>query len=414
MTTNPSTSATAVKDPVCGMNVNPATAKHQLKHAGKPYYFCCGPCSEKFKADPDKYLLKPALPHSSGLVTLGRPVARPAPAPVISSASDQGSYVCPMCPKVRESKPGPCPSCGMALDPETPLAATRTEYTCPMHPEIVRPGPGSCPICGMALEPRTVTAIEEENPELRAMTRRFWVSLALTVPLLAVAMADMLPGMPVEHALPRGWLPWLELLLATPVVLWGGSPFFQRGWTSIVNRSTNMFTLIAMGTGVAYVFSLLAVVFPGLFPLSFRDMNGMPPVYFEASAAIVTLVLLGQVLELRARSHTSAALRALLDLSPKTARIVRDNQEDDIPLDEVKLGDHLRVRPGEKVPVDGVVLEGSSAIDESMITGESLPVEKKAGDRVIGATVNATGSFLMRAEHVGNETVLAQIVQMVA
>ena len=419
MTTNPSKSATAVKDPVCGMNVNPATAKHQLKHAGKPYYFCCGPCSEKFKADPDKYLLKPALPHSSGLVTLGRPVARPAPAPVISSASDQGSYVCPMCPKVRESKPGPCPSCGMALDPETPLAATRTEYTCPMHPEIVRLAPGSCPICGMALEPRTVSATEEENPELRDMTRRFWISLTLTVPLLAVAMADMLPGMPVEHALPGGWLPWIELLLASPVVLWGGWPFFQRGWTSIVNRSTNMFTLIAMGTGVAYLFSLTATVFPGVFPASFGgaangSMNGAPPVYFEAAAAIVTLVLLGQVLELRARSRTGAAIRALLNLSPKTARILRDGTERDIPLDTVKPGDRLRVRPGEKIPVDGEILEGTSSVDESMLTGESMPVVKEPGSRVIGATVNATGSFIMRAERVGSETLLARIVQMVS
>ena len=295
-----------------------------------------------------------------------------------------------------------------------PLAATRTEYTCPMHPEIVRPGPGSCPICGMALEPRTVTATEEENPELRDMTRRFWISLVLTVPLLAIAMADMLPGMPVEHALPAGWLPWIELLLATPVVLWGGWPFFQRGWASIVNRSTNMFTLIAMGTGVAYLYSLIATVFPGVFPASFRDMSGTPPVYFEAAAAIVTLVLLGQVLELRARSRTGAAIRALLDLSPKTARILRDGTEQDIPLDQVKPGDRLRVRPGEKIPVDGVVLEGTSSVDESMITGESMPVAKEPGSRVIGATVNGTGSFVMRAERVGSETLLAQIVQMVS
>ncbi len=412
MTTNPSTSATAVKDPVCGMNVNPATAKHHLKHAGKPYYFCCRPCSEKFKADPEKYLIKPALPHSSGLVTLGKPAIRPVPS--ISSASDRGSYVCPMCPKVRESKPGPCPSCGMALEPESPLAATRTEYTCPMHPEIVRLAPGSCPICGMALEPRTVTATEVENPELRDMTRRFWASLTLTVPLLAVAMADMLPGMPVEHALPSGWLPWIELLLASPVVLWGGWPFFQRGWTSIVNRSTNMFTLIAMGTGVAYLFSLIATVFPRIFPASFGNMGGAPPVYFEAAAAIVTLVLLGQVLELRARSRTGAAIRALLDLSPKTARILRDGTEHDIPLDQVKPGDRLRVRPGEKIPVDGVVLEGTSSVDESMLTGESMPITKEPGSRVIGATVNATGSFVMRAERVGRETLLARIVQMVS
>jgi Cu+-exporting ATPase len=272
----------------------------------------------------------------------------------------------------------------------------------------------------MALEPRTVTLTQEENPELRDMTRRFWISLALTAPLLAIAMADMFPGLPVEHALPSGWqLSWVELILATPVVLWGGWPFFQRGWKSVVNRSTNMFTLIAMGTGVAYLFSLIATVFPRIFPASFGGvanggMNGAPPVYFEAAAAIVTLVLLGQVLELRARSRTGAAIRALLDLSPKTARIVRDGTERDIPLDQVKPGDRLRVRPGEKIPVDGTVLEGTSSADESMITGESMPVTKEPGSRVIGATVNATGSFIMRAEHVGSETLLARIVQMVS
>jgi Cu+-exporting ATPase len=302
----------------------------------------------------------------------------------------------------------------MALEPEMPVAATRVEYTCPMHPEIVRPGPGACPICGMALEPRTVTAAQEENPELRDMTRRFWISLALTAPLLAIAMADMLPGMPVQHALPAGWLPWIEFLLATPVVLWGGWPFFQRGWASVLNRSTNMFTLIAMGTGVAYGYSVVATVFPQIFPASFRGMGGTPDVYFEAAAAITTLVLLGQVLELRARSRTNAALRALLDLSPKTARILRDGREEDIPLEQVKLGDRLRVRPGEKVPVDGVVLQGNSAVDESMITGESLPVEKTPGSRVVGATVNGTGSLIMRAEHVGSETLLAQIVRLVS
>jgi Cu+-exporting ATPase len=266
----------------------------------------------------------------------------------------------------------------------------------------------------MALEPRTVTATEEDNPELRNMTRRFWISLVLTVPLLATAMADMLPGMPIRQALPTGWLPWTELLLATPVVLWGGAPFFQRGWMSIVNRSTNMFTLIAMGTGVAYLFSLVAIVFPQIFPASFLDMNGAPPLYFEAAAAIVTLVLLGQVLELRARSRTGAAIRALLDLSPKNARVLREGKEEDIPLEQVQPGDRLRVRPGEKIPVDGVVLEGTSAIDESMITGESMPVAKAPGGRVIGATVNGTGSFVMRAEHVGSETLLAQIVRMVS
>ncbi len=282
-----------------------------------------------------------------------------------------------------------------------------------MHPEIVRPGPGACPICGMALEPRTVTAAEEENPELRDMTRRFWISVLLTVPLLGIAMADMLPGMPVKSALPLGRLEWLELVLATPVVLWAGWPFFQRGWASIVNRSMNMFTLIAMGTGVAYVYSLVATVWPGIFPATFREMDGRPAVYFEAAAAITTLVLLGQVLELRARSKTGAAIRALLDLTPKMARVLRDGAEHDIPLEQVKPGDLLRVRPGEKVPVDGVVVEGSSAVDESMITGESVPVEKAVGSAVIGATVNATGSFVMKAERVGSETLLAQIVQMV-
>jgi Cu+-exporting ATPase len=293
-----------------------------------------------------------------------------------------------------------------------------------MHPEIIRPGPGSCPICGMALEPRTITAIEEENPELRNMTRRFWVSLALTVPLLALGMMEMVVmfgglGVPSTSTSATGLAPWIELVLATPIVLWGGWPFFQRGWASIVNRSTNMFTLIAMGTGVAYLFSLIATVFPRMFSPSFGGveqggMNGAPPVYFEAAATIVTLVLLGQVLELRARGRTGAAIRALLNLSPQTARILSDGTEHDIPLDQVKADDRLRVRPGEKIPVDGVVLDGISSVDESMITGESMPVLKEPGSGVIGATVNTTGSFIMRAERVGKETLLARIVQMVS
>jgi Cu+-exporting ATPase len=404
------------KDPVCGMTVDPATARFSVEHQGRPYYFCCSGCAEKFKTDPGKYLNKP----SSGLVSLGSKMESGASSPIPTKATDTSPavpastrYVCPMCPEISSPRPGPCPKCGMALEAEFPSAGAGVEYTCPMHPQIVRPGPGSCPICGMALEPRTLTAQEEENPELEDMTRRFRVSLALTVPLLAAAMADMLPGMPVQHALPTAWIPWIELLLATPVVLWGGRPFFERGWASVVNRSTNMFTLIAMGTGVAYVFSLFATAVPQLFPASFRGMNGSPPVYFEASAAIVTLVLLGQVLELRARSRTGAAIRALLDLAPRKARIVRDGSEEDIPLDHVKPGDRLRVRPGEKIPVDGFVLEGSSAVDESMITGESLPVAKQPESRVIGATVNSTGTFLMRAERVGNETLLAQIIRLV-
>src|SRR5213083_555776 len=403
----------AVKDPVCGMAVDPATAKHRRAYGGQTYYFCCQHCAEKFDAAPEKFLQAPA--RSSGIVTLGaKPVSASASVEHHPEAPAKTDYVCPMCPEVREIEPGACPRCGMALEPEAPVIAKRVEYTCPMHPEIVRPGPGSCPICGMALEPRTVSIEAEENPELRDMTRRLWISLALSLPLLGIAMADMLPGMPVQHALPAGWLPWIELLLATPVVLWGGWPFFQRGWSSIVNRSTNMFTLIALGTGAAYAYSVAATLAPGIFPASFREMDGMPPVYFEAAAAITTLVLLGQVLELRARIRTGAAIRALLDLTPKTARILRDGSEQDIPLEQVQPGDRLRVRPGEKIPVDGMVLEGRSAVDESMITGESMPVEKEPGSRVIGATVNGTGSFVMRAERVGSETLLAQIVRLVS
>jgi Cu+-exporting ATPase len=302
----------------------------------------------------------------------------------------------------------------MALEPDLPLTS-KAEYTCPMHPEIVRPLPGSCPICGMALEPRTVTLNQEEYPELRDMRRRLWFSLALTLPLVGIDMLHMMPGMPVQHLMPGASLPWLELLLATPVVLWGGWPFFQRGWASLVNRSTNMFTLIAMGTGVAYAYSFVGTILPELFPPALRSMNGRPPVYFEAAAAITTLVLLGQVLELRARSQTSHAIRALLDLSPKTARLLKaDGSEADVALDQVQRGDRLRVRPGEKMPVDGLVLEGSSSVDESMITGESFPVEKGPGTLVIGATVNGNGALVMRAERVGSETLLAQIVRLVS
>jgi Cu+-exporting ATPase len=304
----------------------------------------------------------------------------------------------------------------MALEPVTLAAPTpHTEYTCPMHPEIVRQEPGFCPICGMALEPRTVSMAEEANPELIDMTRRFWISLGLTLPLLVMAMAEMILGEQVSHALSGRLFIWVQLVLATPVVLWGGWPFFERGWASLVNRSLNMFTLIAIGVGTAYGYSVVATLFPDIFPHAFRGHGGEPAVYFEAAAVITTLVLLGQVLELRARSQTSSAIKALLGLAPKTARRLRDDDtEEDIPLAHVQPGDKLRIRPGEKVPVDGVVLEGESAVDESMITGEPIPVEKVQGTRLTGGTVNGTGSLVMRAERVGSETLLAQIVRMVS
>jgi len=426
------------RDPVCGMSVDPAKARATAEHSGKTYYFCCPGCATKFTAAPEKYLsakspspatapvIQIAAAKPSGVVTRTAAAApapthehhasHAAPSPAALAAPKSSPYVCPMDPEVREEFPGACPKCGMALEPEiTAAPATRVEYTCPMHPEIVRPAPGNCPICGMALEPRTVAIEEEANPELVSMTRRFWACAALTLPVLFLGMSHLLPGDPVHHALSSTFIGWLELGLATPVVLWGGWPFFERGWASIVNRSANMFTLIALGTGVAYLSSVVAVLFPGIFPASFRGMNGAPPVYFEAAAAITTLVLLGQVLELRARSRTSAAIRSLLKLSPKTARLVRaDGTEIDVPLEQVEPGDRLRVRPGEKVPVDGIVMDGSSAVDESLMTGEPLPVEKSEGARVIGGTVNTSGTFVMRVDRVGSETVLSQIVRMVS
>ncbi len=325
-------------------------------------------------------------------------------------------YTCPMHPEMRREEPGSCPKCGMALEPVAPsAAATETRWTCPMHPEIVRDKPGSCPICGMALEPITITEGEEENPELTDMTRRFRVSVVLTAPLVVIAMGHLFPGLSfIGRFVPPEYLKWAELLLATPVVLWGGRPFFVRGWQSVVTWNPNMFTLIGLGVALAYLYSIVAAFFPGLFPESFRGAGGEVEMYFEAAAVIVTLVLLGQVLELRARSRTGAAIKALLGLAPKTARRIRDDGEEDVPLDRIQAGDLLRVRPGEKVPVDGTVTEGSSAVDESMITGEPIPVSKQAGDRVIGATVNGTGTLVMKAEKVGSETLLAQIVHMVA
>ena len=299
--------------------------------------------------------------------------------------------------------------------PAAEPAALGALYTCPMDPEIVQEGPGSCPICGMALEPMGVAAEEETSPELRDMSRRLWISLLLTLPVFGIAMSEMLPGEPLAKAVPARWLAALQLLLSTPVVLWGGWPFFARGWTSLVSRHLNMFTLIAIGTGAAYLYSALAALAPGIFPDAFRGPAGEVAVYFEAAAVIVTLVLMGQVLELRARSQTGTAIRALLELAPKTARRLRDDGgEEDVPLEDVQPGDRLRVRPGEKVPVDGVVLEGASSVDESMLTGEPIPVEKASGDRVTGATQNGTGALVIRAERVGADTLLARIVQMVA
>jgi Cu+-exporting ATPase len=415
-TSSEKTGRTLVKDPVCNMDVDPTTAAGSSEYKGQTYYFCSAGCVKRFNADPEKYLgpkTAPAeLPKSQmvqiGGITPQKHSAQTAP-PQQALSKGTVTYVCPMDPEVRESKPGACPTCGMALEAEM------VEYTCPMHPEIVRNGPGNCPICGMALEPRISAGVHpEDDSELRSMQWRFWVGVALSIPLLVISMGGMAAGSPL-HNLPAGWMEWLQLLLATPVVLWGGWPFFQRGWASIINRHLNMFTLIAMGTGTAYLFSVIARLVPGIFPQSFLSHGGRPEVYFESAAIIVTLVLLGQVLELRARRQTSSAIKALLDLNPKTARRVRpDGSDEEISLDRVQRGDRLRVRPGDRVPVDGVVEEGSSAVDESMITGESMPVEKAPGIKVVGGTINQTGSFIMRAEKLGSETLLAQIVRMVA
>jgi P-type Cu+ transporter len=389
------TSAQAVVDPVCGMTIDPADAVGHVDYHGKTYYFCSQSCLDRFRADPERFL-------------------QPAPAAAASPhVHDDAEYTCPMDPEVRQKWPGACPKCGMALEPVVAAPVTKTEWTCPMHPEIVRDAPGSCPICGMALEPRVVT-LEERNPELDDMTRRFRASLLLTLPILAVMISEFLPSQPLHHLLPPGVLNWVELALAAPVVLWGGWPFFERGWASVVNRHLNMFTLIALGVGAAFAYSVVATIAPGLFPASFR-MGGQVAVYFEPAAVIVVLVLLGQVLELRARSRTSAAIRNLLGLAPKTARRIReDGSEEDVPLDHVHVGDRLRVRPGERVPVDGVLLDGSTTIDESMVTGEPIPVEKTERAKVTGGTVNGTGTFVMEAQRVGSDTLLAQIVRMVS
>ena len=397
------------RDPVCGMTVDPAQAAGSHQYEGRTYYFCSQGCLEKFRENPERFLNQPPGSMTAQPVGVQRVKREP-------DSTEAIPYTCPMHPEVRAPKPGSCPKCGMALEPLNVTAPKeKIEYTCPMHPQIIRDAPGSCPICGMALEPRTVSLDEEENHELVDMRRRFWVSALLSIPVFAIGMSDFIPGAPLGRLASMTTWSWIQLALASPVVLWGGWPFFVRGWQSIVNRSPNMFTLIGLGVAVAYVYSVVATIFPGIFPHSFREHSGTVPVYFEAAAVITTLVLLGQVLELKARSQTSGAIKALLGLAPRTARRLReDGSEEDVPLDQVQAGDRLRVRPGEKVPVDGVVIEGSSAVDESMVTGEAIPIEKRAGDYVIGATVNGTGSFVMQAERVGAETLLAQIVQMVA
>jgi Cu+-exporting ATPase len=380
-------------DPVCGMTIDEDDAVGTHRHDGVTYYFCNPSCLERFKDDPHVFL-EPST-------------AAAAPLP------GGAAFICPMDPEVRSPTPGACPKCGMALEPDlsNPASLTKTEYTCPMHPEIVRDAPGSCPICGMALEPRTVTLLDAPNPELVDMTRRFRVAAVLAAPVFVVTMWDMLTGggLTMTHgAIVNG----MGLALATPAVFWAGWPFFERAWASLVNHSPNMFTLIALGVGAAYGYSAGATLAPGLFPAGFR-MHGVVETYFDTAAVITVLVLLGQVLELRARSQTGTAIRQLLGLAPKTARVVRNGDERDVPLSDVLVGDVCRVRPGERVPIDGVVAEGHSAVDESMVTGEPIPAEKSSGDRVTGGTMNTSGSLLVRAERIGNDTLLAQIVRMV-
>ena len=395
-----------VTDPVCGMQVDPGKAAGHWEYKGTRYSFCSPSCLKRFQGDPEKYL-NPATVKSME-------EAVPAPPGTM--------YFCPMDPEVRQDHPGSCPKCGMALDADlSTLPTTRVEYTCPMHPDVVRDAPGACPICGMALEPRTVTLDEPPNHELLDMTRRMWIGAVLGIPVFILAMGDMLLGMGLGGRVDLRVTNWIGLLCATPVVLWAGWPLLERGWASIVNRHANMFTLIALGVGAAYVFSVAGTIAPGLFPEGFRAHGVVEP-YFDTAVVITVLVLLGQVLELRARGRTSMAIRQLLSLAPKTARVVRPatrpgtaaDEEVDVPVASLKVGDIVRVRPGEKVPVDGVVVDGRSAIDESMVTGEPIPVEKTPGDVVTGATINGTGSLTMRVERVGSDTLLSQIVRMVS
>jgi Cu+-exporting ATPase len=377
------------------MTVEPAKAAGSATYEGRTHYFCSANCLRKFHADPGKFV--------------GGASAPPSPAP------SGAIYTCPMHPEVRQDRPGTCPKCGMGLEPVDGTApTTKVEYSCPMHPEVVSDHPGNCPKCGMALEPRTVTAEQGPNPEYVDMRRRFWIGAALSLPVFLIAMSAMLPGK-LLHGVDMSLLNWVQLVLTTPVVLWCGWPFFERGWASIVYRSPNMFTLIALGVGSAYVFSVFATVAPGLFPEAFRMAGGAVEPYFDTAAVVTVLILLGQVFELRARSQTSGAIRRLLGLAPKTGRVVRsDGHEEDIPLDGIRVGDVLRVRPGEKVPVDGTVTEGRSSVDESMISGEPIPIEKEPGAKVVSGTINGTGGLLVRADRVGSDTLLAQIAHMVS
>jgi Cu+-exporting ATPase len=383
-------------DPVCGMAVDETSAL-RAERDGRTFYFCSERCRQKF-------LENPTSGHSHahhGEMTVRQ--------------STNAKYFCPMCPGVESDGPGDCPKCGMPLErnPAWVAPVGKTIYTCPMHPEIEQDHPGACPKCGMRLEPKTISAEAEEDAETRALAIKFWIGLALTIPVLFLAMGEWIPGLRMEQWVPRAISKWLEFLLSTPVVMWAGGMFFARAWRSVKTWQLNMFTLIATGVGAAYLYSAVAVILPGIFPSSFRE-HGEVGLYFEAAAVITVLVLLGQMLEARARSRTGQAVKALLGLAARTAHRVRDGQEHDVPVDEVQKGDLLRVRPGEKIPLDGVIIEGRSNVDESMITGEPVPVAKNVNDAVVGATINQTGTFLMRAEKVGPETLLSQIVHMVA
>lgn len=407
------------KDPICGMSVDEVTAL-RAERDGQMFYFCSEHCRKKFLAQPSEPSPKGKASHSccggNAKDDSHSEHAHHDHGGAMAKSSANAKYFCPMCPGVESDKPGDCPKCGMALERNPawqPPASGKVIYTCPMHPEVQQDHPGNCPKCGMALEPKTVSLAEEDNPELADMTRRFWIGSMLALPVFLLAMAHLIPALRHESWVMGDSSRWIQFLLSTPVVLWAGWPFFKRGWRSLVTWQLNMFTLIAIGVGAAYLFSAAGMLMPAAFPTS-TEHGGKVGIYFEAAAVIVVLVLLGQMLELRARSKTGSAIRALLNLTPKTARVVQDGDERDVPLESVQAGAKLRVRPGEKIPVDGVLFDGITSVDESMITGEPIPVEKNVGDKVTGGTLNTTGSFLMQAEHVGSDTVLARIVAMVA